>query len=370
MNLREAAATSGRRNNFNLVRLLAALCVLVSHSFALSTGNPDNEPLARSLGISLGSLAVVVFFITSGYLVGGSLLSRGDPARFVAARVMRIYPALIVVIVLSALVLGPLLTELPVARYFARSDTYRYVLTNGVAIFGVDFYLPEVFQHNPYRGNVNGSLWTLRFELWMYVLLLAAWLATAARGFVAAFAVIVGCLVVAGTAFYWQSPALVPSATSASEKLAWLTPMFLLGVAAHLLRDRIELSWPFVALAFAALIAAALAGQPYFKAAYPLCFAYIVLFVVYGLPALKWVQHQDYSYGLYIYGFVVQQILADIVPGLGVLAMTGLAAVLALACATASWHFIEKPALSGIDRMAAGLHSALRLLGFKAARAN
>jgi len=107
MLLSEAAAASGRDNNFNLVRLAAATAVVVSHSFALATGDPAAEPLWSTLGITLGGLAVVAFFMTSGYLVGGSLLSNGQPIRFAVARALRIYPGLWVALLLTVFVLGP-----------------------------------------------------------------------------------------------------------------------------------------------------------------------------------------------------------------------------------------------------------------------
>ena len=360
MYLSEAASRAGRRNNFNLIRLMAALSVLVSHSFALATGDPKTEPFAESLGITLGSLAVVVFFITSGFLVGGSLLTRGQPARFVASRFVRIYPALILVVVLTAVVIGPLVTTLSVPAYFARSGTWRYIAINGTSIFAFDYLLPGVFTHNPYWGTVNGALWTLRFELWMYSLLLVAWLATAARGMAKAFATIVALLIVAGLAHYWHRPELTPDVASGLGKLSWLTPMFFLGVGAHLLRAHFPLRWSIAAGAAALLIASAIAGPPFFKAAYPFCLTYLVLFIVYATPSIEWVQHRDYSYGIYIYGFLVQQVLASQVPHISVLAMLLAAFAITTALAVASWRLIEKPALAKVDAATLLLQGAIR----------
>ena len=355
MYLSEAAALSGRRNNFNFVRLIAALSVLISHSFALSTGDEANEPLARFLGINLGSLAVVVFFITSGFLVGGSLLLRGEPGRFLVARIMRIYPALIVVIVLTSLLVGPIVSTLPLHRYFASSATYQYLVSNITAVFNIEMNLPEVFSSNPFRGTVNGALWTLRYELWMYGLLLVAWLVTAAHGFNRAFAALIFCFIAVGTARYWRHPELVPSAFSVPGKLGWLTPMFFLGVAIYLLRNWIRLHWSGVVLVGISLVASALIGPVFFKAVYPLCLAYLVMFVVYALPVIEWTQHRDYSYGLYIYAFLVQQLLAWFIPGVSPVAMSALAVPLALICAVASWHLVEKPSLNRVDQIASRL---------------
>ena len=93
--------TSGRDNNFNLIRIIAALAVLVTHSFALATGTSAAEPFQKTLGMTIGSIAVDIFFITSGFLVTGSLLTRKsfiDFIEFVWARVLRIFPALLVML--------------------------------------------------------------------------------------------------------------------------------------------------------------------------------------------------------------------------------------------------------------------------------
>ena len=181
MYLSEAAAVAGRNNNFNLVRLTAATAVVLSHSFALATGDSEAEPLWSLLGITLGSLAVVAFFMTSGYLVGGSLLSNAQPARFIVARVLRIFPGLWVMLVLTVFVLGPAVSTMGIGDYLRANGTWRYLGTNAVMFLGVDRQLPQVFARNPFADTVNGSLWTLTYELWMYATLLVAWAATSGR---------------------------------------------------------------------------------------------------------------------------------------------------------------------------------------------
>src|SRR5262245_22570122 len=114
---------TGRDNNFNLVRLIAAALVLVSHSWPLS-GTPG-EPLERFAGFSLGHLGVDIFFVVSGFLVTGSLLDR-PLGSFLRARVLRIFPALAVNSFGTAFVIGSLVTALPVGHYLASASTWRY----------------------------------------------------------------------------------------------------------------------------------------------------------------------------------------------------------------------------------------------------
>jgi peptidoglycan/LPS O-acetylase OafA/YrhL len=110
--MRLIEAAQGKDNNFNLIRLIAALAVLVTHSFAIATGNPELEPLRGWLGMTIGDFAVDAFFITSGFLVTASLARRQSGLEFVCARVLRIYPALLVMVALTVFVVGPLLSRL------------------------------------------------------------------------------------------------------------------------------------------------------------------------------------------------------------------------------------------------------------------
>lgn len=114
------------------------------------------------------------------------------------------------------------------------------------------------------------------------------------------------------------------------------------------------------ALALVVLFLAPAAGPLCFKAVYPWCLAYLVLFAVYALPAAGWAQRRDYSYGLYIYGFVVQQTIVHFVPGISPGALIAASLCVTLVLAIASWHLVEKPALAGVERCAALLSTAMR----------
>ena len=112
--------SAGRDNNFNLVRMVAAYAVLVSHSYVLTAGTSAAEPGNESIGLSLGAIALHVFFLASGFLVTASILNRRSVIEFAWARALRIVPALVVMLVLSALILGPLYTTLPLGHLPAR----------------------------------------------------------------------------------------------------------------------------------------------------------------------------------------------------------------------------------------------------------
>jgi peptidoglycan/LPS O-acetylase OafA/YrhL len=150
-------------NAFDALRLFAALLVIFGHAFRL-TG--DIGPAFA--GVNVATTGVKIFFVVSGYLVAQSWLRDPHPGRFLRRRLLRIVPALVAVVALTAFVLGPMVTKLPVSEYFANQGTWAY-LANLVFYPADD--LPGVFAGNIAPNEVNGSLWSLAPEMSMYLLL-------------------------------------------------------------------------------------------------------------------------------------------------------------------------------------------------------
>src|SRR4051794_30245974 len=162
-------ACGGIAPAFNLLRLSAAMAVLFSHSFELAPSAGWPEPLRHFSGgqTTIGGTAVYIFFIISGFLVTASYQKSQDVLDFVLKRALRVLPALAIVIVLTAFVLGPIMTTLPLTDYFS-AEKFRSYLLNALT-FGEDS-LAGVFEDLPAKASVNGSLWTLRYELICYAL--------------------------------------------------------------------------------------------------------------------------------------------------------------------------------------------------------
>ena len=334
----------GRDNNFNLIRVAAALAVLVSHSFALSTGTTAAEPLRHNLGMSLGSMAVDVFFIVSGFLITSSLLNKQSAVQYAWARVLRIFPGLLAMLLLSVFVIGALFTSLPLVAYYAHPDIYLYLIKCGTLITGVAHTLPGVFVHNPYPYFINSSLWTLPCEIALYTIPAIVWFAlrTSPPQQLAVFhALVIISTVVAASLilishFYY----------AAMNYYAQLIFMFSMGAMFYLLRNRIVLSKKLFFLLAAGLALSTL-NQHVFFVFYSAILAYLVLFLAYVPAGLirRYNRAGDYSYGIYLYAFPLQQSIAAMVPEISTLSMLGLSAVTAILLAILSWHLLEQRVL-------------------------
>lgn len=337
----------GRDNNFNLLRVVAAFLVLFSHSFPLSTGHVDSEPLRQWLGITPGSIAVDIFFVTSGFLVTGSLIKREGVRQFLWARALRIYPALWVAVALTTLAVGACFTSWHPLRFAQSVWTWEHVLRNSTLLFGVSYQLPGAFEHVPYATAVNGSLWTLPYELRMYGLLALLWLGVRGLGLPVknAFTPVVVAVALAGLCAHLAFP-------DPQWEAAGLLYMFFVGGALYALRAHVPMSWPIFAVSVALIVLSAWATVG-FVWAYALLLPYVVMFLalVPAGPIRRFNRLGDYSYGIYVYAFPVQQATMALRPGTGQMELLALSSAITLVLAVASWHWIEKRALALKERV-------------------
>jgi peptidoglycan/LPS O-acetylase OafA/YrhL len=337
------APPAHRANNFDSVRLIAAAAVIYGHAHPL-TRTPD----AAFWGNSVQSFGVKVFFVISGFLITASWMSDPNAFRYFSKRALRIFPALAVVVALSALVLGPLVTTLPLSSYFASPHVEGYF--SNIALRPA-YYLPGVFDGLPYPGAVNGSLWSLPAEFAMYLLLpLLAVLGAKLR---LRWVLGVATVLVCGWSLFWNRAGIVHQpvvlyGTSLSSGLD-AAPYFLLGASYQMYGLRRFLS-PTVALG---LIGIGVFLQPATPLAmelglYVLAPYAILAFALTPVPFFARAgMFGDFSYGLYLYGFPLQQTANFLFSGrLTALQNAALAGLAALLCAVVSWRLIEKPMLS------------------------
>lgn len=332
---------SDRRNNFGLIRFVAASLVVFSHAYPL-TGHITDEPLARLVRImDFASAAVIIFFVVSGFLVTRSAFLSTTSFRFVQSRLLRIWPALIVTAVVTAFVLGPIATALPLAEYFSAEDTWLYAIA--VPFLDVGRFLPGTFLTNPLPRGVNGSLWTLQVEAWLYFVVGCLVLLRVTRHR----AVFNSFVLVALTA-YFLFPAQIVEWIPRHD--AFMTPRlvgsFILGALVYSNAKLVPLNF----LSGLALIVISFltADTPFFGFFFYLTFGYWVILIALH-PALyvaRWNDRVDYSYGIYVFAFPIQQTLVALIGPVTPLLLFAVCYPLIVAAAAVSWWLVESKALA------------------------
>ncbi len=326
-----ADAWAGERNNFNLMRLVAAWLVIYGHAHAI-TGIPGNDGIAWLTQLrAAGAVAVDMFFALSGFLIAASL-QRNTVRGYLVSRGLRILPALVVCVALTTLLLGPLVTS--AADYWTQGQTWDYLLVNASLLLS-RFHLPGVFAGHP-TEVVNGSLWTLPNEARLYLLLMTTWLLglLAPKRYTAlwALAMVTG-YIWAGR--HWPLPDHI-------QKYGECAAFFTTGALLWINRERIRLSgWAVVALlaCFALLRGTAWSHLPYFGL---LTYGTLYLGMRVRLPVIR---RHDLSYGLYLYGWPAQQLAWMLPAGKSIAGNIFIASLIALVCAALSWWLVERPAL-------------------------
>ena len=298
-------------NAFDFIRIAAAFAVLHSHSFALLG-------ITQPSVFTFGDTAISAFFVVSGYLVCQSWDRDPDLLHFALRRALRILPGLFVAVTVTTFVIGALATSHTLQDYFASGLTWTYLVSNLSLICDVDS-LPGVFEKNPYAGAINGSLWSLRYEVLMYVVL-------ASLGFLAkrwGLRLICGAVFICfialwcwGTvAGYTRYPLPLPLLWRVGLefdgiRFANLGVFFFSGSLLYLYRAAIPMS-PFSAAALLA-VAVASAGTAWSNAVLWIALPYAVIVAAHCLPApFRVFGKADYSYGIHIYAFPIQQLLSQ-----------------------------------------------------------
>jgi len=337
---------SGRDNNLNLIRAIAATAVLVSHAFPITLGPTASEPLVASTGHSLGGLSVYAFFAISGFLISMSFERTSSWLSFLTARFLRLVPGLVVSLALVAFVLGPIVTSLSLGAYFSHLETYTFVIRNTL-LAPLQFTLPGVFETQPYT-SVEGSIWTLFYEVICYMgvfvlgvmglLSKKVWMALGLLAYIAV----------------W----LLVEAKGAHPRIAALQDLslaFVIGMAFYVWRDRLPLS--ILGVAVLAVLAWVLRDTVTYDLALVLALSYGVFWLGY-IPAGALRAYNslgDYSYGIYIYAFPLQGAAVWALGNQSPLTNMIVAFIPTLILSVLSWHLIEGPALNAKSAVMARL---------------
>lgn len=345
-----------KENAFDVLRLIFALLVIYTHSFVLFTTNKSDIVVTLSKGqIDSATFAVWGFFVISGFLITQSLLASESYLIYFIKRALRIFPAFFISLLLSAIILGPLVSNLNITEYFLGNqgaNPFDFIWKNiTFNIFGYAWAIRDVFLNNPFPIGINGSMWTLKHEVACYsFLVVLGALGVIKRSFFLLLSTLITLILVILTTGFGIILSNLPETwwiLNIVEFPRFLIFLFLfqLGAVFYCYRDKIFFN---NFLLFVAVFII-------FPLNYFGIIKYWVLLIWPGLVIYLGTcfnenivkKYGDFSYGVYIYAFPIQQALAFILFGkVNIYIYMLLAYGATLAISALSWRFIEKPALS------------------------
>ncbi len=327
-----------RKNNFDFLRLLFSSLVIFSHSFSL-TKNNEVLLVITNKQVDFGSLSVDVFFVISGFLIFNSLKYSKTPLKYLFKRFLRLFPALFFMLVFSLLILIVVYTG---DNIFKQVDFYSY-LPNNLSLYRIQYDVNHIFEGNPFPKAINGSLWSLPYEFTMYLFLLLLFPFKKNRKIV---------LIVLGLSFLISFCAVTirPSFLSSilsfirleSEQMYRLATFFILGSILSLFNLK-RINNTIIKIVLLLLIIISLVFNFYKITSF---FLIPILVILIGLSYSKLLAYLpekfgDISYGVYIYGFIIQQTLLNYF-NLNPYSLTFLSLIPTYVLSYLSWHFIEK----------------------------
>ena len=325
--------------------------MVVGHSYALGGFADGTDPLYRFTRTqeSFGGFAVAAFFIISGFLITRSWTSHPTVGRFLWHRVLRIFPAFWICLLVTAFVFAPFAWRIEHGRFSgffdgAGGSALDYVWRNAGLVIN-QFEIDGLLAGTPHPGAWNGSLWTLAYEFGCYLVVAvlgAIGILARHRRLVVAMTVLAYVVTIVGLVDASLPGRVVP--VLADPWIARFLFLFGMGAVFALFADRIEMSWR-IALLAGLLVVATMWKGGWIAVGYP-ALAYLLIWLAARLPFTTFDRPGDFSYGTYIYAFPIQMLLADLAfqrHGLVAFALASLG--LTTVAAVISWHLVEKHAL-------------------------
>jgi peptidoglycan/LPS O-acetylase OafA/YrhL len=328
-------------NNFDFLRVFAALCICFTHSYNLLS-KTNEEPLVQlsNSTIDFSFIGLSIFFTISGYLIYKSATT-SSLKKYIWKRLLRIQPLLIIMCFVVVFVLGPVVTSLPLKNYFSSTQTYIY-FKNIFPIFGAQFNLPGVFTSNPAEAGVNGSIWTLVIEERLYFLIGLLYVFKNYRALL--FKIGVATLNI----FYITHSTLFNSKLLPYFNFNAFIFMLMFLNAALLFELKIDFRklsekivvWLLLATLF-------IFCSKYHFVTYTILTPFLVLLFAHLKTKLNnFGKNGDITYGIYLFSFPIQQLLIYYFENnLNPWMLFAYTLLITIPLAIASWHFIEKKAL-------------------------
>lgn len=295
----------GRNNNLDIMRFIAAMLVIFSHSVPISMGAERADAISEWTDgrLSFGAIAVGVFFVTGGYLIAGSAERKNTVKAFFKARCSRIFPQLIFVTVLMTFIVGPIISGLTMGEYYRSSGSWKYLLNS---VFILQHNLPGVFDGNIYGNTVNGPLWTLPVEFMCYIMCFIAYkiriMSKEVFKFTIPIAIIMAILsIISGNVFM----------------ITVLRPviLFYIGMGIYVYRSKIEINSLIGTISILLFIFCIFIKAD--SVAMYIIFPYMIYYIAFGLKYkfYNFGKRGEFSYGMYLWGWPVAQTICMIFGG-------------------------------------------------------
>ena len=327
-------------NNLNILRLIFASTVIISHSFPL-TNNDEIFQTITKRQIDLGGLSVEIFFIISGYLIYKSLNFSKSILSYIWKRLLRIFPAVIVMLIFTMLILIIISNSTTI---LLQKDYYTYFFNN-LSLYRVQFYIKGIFENNPYPKSINGSIWTLSYEFSMYLFLIPLHGIKNKKYSLA----LILLFFILFSFLHVYKPLLFNNLFNYinlnSEQFYRLSKFFLAGsLLTFVDLDKIKSNRNIIILILFLLLSLYFNIYTYTSI---LILPFLVLIIGFSYNKTLWNFTEkigDLSYGIYIYGFLVQQTLMNYFE-LNPLELMIYALIISSIFAYMSWHLIEEKAM-------------------------
>jgi len=307
-----------RKNNFDILRLLCALLVIVSHSWALTCCD-SHEPLymLSSGRLVCSAIGLCGFFTISGYLIYQSLMNSRNIGNYIEKRWLRIFPGLAVCLLVTLFACSWVYEG--GGCYWLNSSTWSYLWRN-LTLYDVAYDIPGVFENNIYGPAINGSLWTLCYEFTMYLLIIPLFFIKKKYIQVILPILVLGLVLLKNVLFADKFVHSTFMCYMGLNQFTRFAQFFAVGVVIAILEKEnvVNNNWYQSKWVAALCVGLCVLCICFNQIALGLLFL-SVLFIQLGKnnwepisSGLKRVG--DLSYGVYIYGFVVQQFIICILP--------------------------------------------------------
>lgn len=326
--------TAQYRNNFDFLRFLGAALIIFSHSFALSLGYANIYEF--DWHILIGQFGLAVLLVISGYLIPASWERLPDYKVFFRKRLLRIAPGLIVSILAILFIIGPIATDLTLTEYFAAlfspaTWTTLPFYTDGSAL--------GLFTANPVT-YVDAPLWAIPLEFFLYVVVAAMGIAGLLR-YKISMVPFIAVTVLLWAVCYMLQP---------FDKIRFMI-YFFVGAFLWINRERIAYRWYFVALLWMPTLIF-FHTQVFYVFAF-IAIPYTVIWFA-NLPLERlhnFGKYGDFSFGMFIYGYPIQQTIVHFMPSIEIWQLILLSFVFTVPVAVLSFYLIERHALAKKDKI-------------------